>query len=119
MKLQFDSQQTFQIDAINAVVDLFDGQPIHKSDFEITLETQQDWGLVGQTQMELGLGNRLVLGQEAIFENLKKVQTRNDLSLDEKLFRAVEGDSASCPLNFSVRNGNRDRKNLCLSQDHS
>lgn len=102
MKLQFDSQQTFQIDAVNSVVDLFDGQPIHKSDFEITLETQQDWGLVGQTQMELGLGNRLVLGQDEIFENLKKIQTRNDIAPDEKLYRAVEGDSASCPLNFSV-----------------
>lgn len=33
MKLQFDAKQAFQIDAVNAVVDLFDGQPLNKGDF--------------------------------------------------------------------------------------
>ena len=102
MKLQFDAQQSFQLEAINAVVDLFDGQPIHKSDFEITLQTQQDWGLVGQTQMEMGLGNRLTLNTDGIIKNLLKIQEKNDLQLDDKLFRAIEGDTTSCPLNFSV-----------------
>ena len=102
MKLQFDAQQSYQLDAINSITDLFDGQPIHKSDFEITLQTQQDWGLAGQTQMEMGLGNRLVLNQEEIFKNLLKIQEKNDLPLDKKLIPAIDGDSSSCPLNFSV-----------------
>lgn len=28
MKIQFDSQQQYQIDAVNAVLDVFDGQPL-------------------------------------------------------------------------------------------
>ena len=32
MKLQFDAKQEFQIDAVNAAVDLFDGQPLNKGE---------------------------------------------------------------------------------------
>jgi len=28
MKIQFDPKQQYQLDAVNAVVDLFDGQPL-------------------------------------------------------------------------------------------
>jgi type III restriction enzyme len=39
MKLQFDPKQEYQIKAINAIVDLFDGQPISRGDFSIAIET--------------------------------------------------------------------------------
>ncbi len=38
MKIKFDASQQFQIDAVNAVVDVFDGQPLAHGDFEISLQ---------------------------------------------------------------------------------
>ncbi len=37
MKIQFDSQQPYQLDAINAVVDVFDGQPLAQGQFNLAL----------------------------------------------------------------------------------
>ena len=61
MKLKFDSSQQYQLQAIAGLVDLFEGQPLNKGDFTIT-ETMD---LVGsQVQTELGIGNRLLLGED-------------------------------------------------------
>jgi len=38
MKIKFDSNQEFQLDAIRAVVDVFDGQPLARGEFEIRLD---------------------------------------------------------------------------------
>jgi type III restriction enzyme len=37
MKIQFDSQQQYQLDAVKAVVDVFDGQPLAEGQFETSL----------------------------------------------------------------------------------
>ena len=39
MKIKFDSNQEFQLDAIRAVVDVFGGQPLARGQFEIRLDT--------------------------------------------------------------------------------
>lgn len=77
MKLQFDAQQQFQIDAVNAVVDIFDGQPLHQGDFEIRFETSYEGVLSGQVQTELGMGNRLLLNDETVLANVHRVQDIN------------------------------------------
>jgi len=77
MKLQFDAQQQFQIDAVNAVVDIFDGQPLHQGDFEIRFDTSYENLLSGQVQTELGMGNRLLLNDEAVLANVHRVQDIN------------------------------------------
>jgi len=46
MKLQFDAKQEFQIAAVDSVVDLFDGQPLNKGDFQISFEAKGQ-GLFG------------------------------------------------------------------------
>jgi len=39
MKLQFDAKQSYQIDAVNAVADLFDGQPLNPPDYATVFQT--------------------------------------------------------------------------------
>lgn len=81
MQIKFDSNQQYQLDAVNAIVDIFDGQPLATSSFEIRLE---DTG--SQLFSELGLGNQLVLDNETVLKNVQTVQTRNELEqLSERL----------------------------------
>lgn len=75
MKLKFDANLQFQLDAVNAVVDIFDGQPINQSDFEISFTTNM--GLVDHT--ELGVGNRLILNDDLMLKNIHDVQDNNDI----------------------------------------
>ena len=102
MKLQFDAKQEFQIAAVNSVVDLFDGQPLNKGDFQISFETKGK-GLFGSLmQTELGLGNALVIHRETILKNLQLVQERNDLDADKHLLPQDYSANAPAALNFSV-----------------
>jgi len=71
MKLKFRSDLKYQRDAIDAVVDLFEGQPLARGELEI--------GSPGALFSELGYGNRLVLSAEALAENLRRVQERNGI----------------------------------------
>ena len=73
MKLHFDSNQKYQIEAIKAVTDLFEGQPLSGGDFEFSLNES------GVLLSENGLGNRLALTEEQIWENVKQIQQRNEI----------------------------------------
>ena len=50
MKIKFESNQQYQIDAVNSIVNIFDGQPLDKGDFVIT-ETQGFFGSTEQTEL--------------------------------------------------------------------
>ncbi|MFW5884783.1 MAG: DEAD/DEAH box helicase family protein [Patescibacteria group bacterium] len=80
MKLQFDSNQQYQLDAINSVVNLFEGQPLNKGDFEV--ETARP---SGQQQIDGGfvIGNNLQIKQEELIKNLHKIQEENKLEKSE------------------------------------
>lgn len=76
MKIRFDANQQYQLDAIDAVVDLFEGQPLASGTFEMRLESGFD---AGGLFTELGVGNRLATGPERIHANVRRVQKRNGL----------------------------------------
>lgn len=76
MKLIFDPNQQYQIDAVNAVIDVFEGQPLSEGDFEISFSTQN---LLFKT--ELGVGNNLILDDAALLKNVQLIQ--NKFGLDK------------------------------------
>ena len=87
---QFDSRQQYQLDAIAAVVDLFDGQPRDADKLLVTLSAAAketaDGQLAVDTAQEIGaIGNNLVLDEAAILANLQAVQDRNGLGQSESL----------------------------------
>ena len=74
MKLKFKNQ-AFQMDAVNAVVDLFTGQEKTQSTFSVVDERQTS------LLPEMGQGNALYIDQETLTSNMHTVQKRNNLPL--------------------------------------
>ncbi len=78
MKLHFDSKQPYQLDAINSLTKLFEGQPLSKSEFELSENGTLDF-------TELGFGNKISITEIDILKNLKQVQSANELPQSEQL----------------------------------
>lgn len=91
MKLKFDATLEYQLDAINAVTDLFEGLPPKQSAFEIS------FGSMSMT--ELGIGNQMMLDESELLKNLHIIQERNTIQKSD--FLREGGDTYSFP-NFSI-----------------
>ena len=86
MKLHFEDDLDYQKTAIESVVDLFKGQEICRSEFTVT--HRKDSGpqaLLGLSENQLGIGNRLQLVDEELLENLRNVQLKNGLAPTDNL----------------------------------
>ena len=79
MKLRFEPDLDFQLQAIEAVCDLFRGQEICRTEFTVAQVTQASLALSGNTENDLGGGNRLTLPDDRILNNLNDIQLRNGL----------------------------------------
>jgi len=82
MKLQFDANQKYQLKAIKSVVDLFKGQPSGAGGFRLEQMFADDHYLFNT---QFVVGNRLVLDEGQVLENLREVQRRNDVQPSEEL----------------------------------
>ena len=79
MKLHFEPNLDFQLQAIKAVCDLFRGQEVCQTEFTVVTNQAQARSQLAFAENGLGVGNRLVLPAEEVLENLKAVQLRNGL----------------------------------------
>ncbi len=73
MKLKFDPSLHYQQDAIDSVVNVFDGQPFGQTG-AMAFQSLQIGGLF---QTELGMGNRLTLHADDVLANVHAVQEGN------------------------------------------
>ncbi|MDI9867552.1 DEAD/DEAH box helicase family protein [Flectobacillus sp. DC10W] len=104
MKIQFEKNQQYQLDAIKAVIDILEGQDLNKTDFEFTI-ADEDRGSLQLT--EKGVGNRLTVASEQILTNIKAVQELNEIEPSQQLeylsFKGDGKDTVSTNFgNFSV-----------------
>lgn len=101
MKLKFDPNQQYQIDAINAVVDVFAGQPADSDG----ATRHMDQG--GQLSLEatIAKGNNLTLDVAQIIKNTHKIQEKNGIEKSE----TKEG-GFSFPMTFSLETSEKSLK---------
>lgn len=73
MKLKFEANLEYQLDAVQAVTDLFEGLPPQRDGYEISLSNFE-----GQISFAgLGVNNDMMLGADQLLKNLHTVQERN------------------------------------------
>ena len=104
MKLQF-SHQDHQHQAVQAVVQVFDGQPMAKSEFSLV-------GTAASVHYahDGSIGNALVLSDAQLLENVRAVQQAQEMAPSDALIASVSdapappgaGPTVFCPLNFSI-----------------
>lgn len=84
MKIQFDANQEYQLEAIRSVVDLFEGQPLN--------QTQLEFMPFGGFAI---VPNQLDLTETDIMQNLQRIQEANHLPIDKRLETIVETTETS------------------------
>jgi type III restriction enzyme len=85
MKLHFEPNLDYQLQAVEAVCDLFRGQEICRTEFTVTRDAADPQLRMGFAESDLGLGNRLTLLDDELLKNLNAVQIRNGLRPSESL----------------------------------
>lgn len=95
MRLQFDANQDYQLEAIEAICGLFEGQP--RLDGLLRFEE-------GSTRLA-AISNRLDLSREALLANLQGVQSRGQVTPDGELATIdAQIGTADGPVTLSVPN---------------
>ena len=78
MKLHFEPNLDYQLQAIEAVCGLFHGQETCRTEFTVTRDAAS--GQMSFLENDLGIGNRLTLLDDELLENLHAIQLRHGLA---------------------------------------
>jgi type III restriction enzyme len=99
VKLQFDANQQFQLDAVAAVTGLFEGQPQGAPEYSVVKLGATNGLFVGQDHMELGVSNRLLLAEDALTSNTRAIQAHNDIEVADPTASLEAWDLVDGPAN--------------------
>ncbi|WOT05018.1 type III restriction-modification system endonuclease [Shewanella youngdeokensis] len=90
MKIKFDPDLSHQIDAINAIVGVFEGQEVFQSNFSVSSSalSHEQLGLFAQNN-DIGVSNAIKLLPEELYENTRNVQLINGLPQTETTKQAL------------------------------
>ncbi|MDD4637052.1 MAG: DEAD/DEAH box helicase family protein, partial [Bacteroidales bacterium] len=75
MKLKFESDLDYQLEAVQSICDIFAGQEVMKSNFTVSMNEDNSYLPLN----EIGIGNTLKLSDEELLENINKIQLHNGL----------------------------------------
>ncbi|MGL5099849.1 MAG: DEAD/DEAH box helicase family protein, partial [Fusobacteriaceae bacterium] len=84
MKIKFEDNLEYQLEAIQSITDIFAGQETNRTMFTVEKQTSGQLRL-GAVENELGIGNGLMLFPEEIIRNLNNIQVKNGLPQTKKL----------------------------------
>jgi len=76
MKLKFDAGLSYQLDAIQSVIDLFEGLPLRTMQGSLSIHFARKQDALLQ---ELGIGNHCLMSSNSLLSNLQSIQERNRL----------------------------------------
>jgi type III restriction enzyme len=79
MKLHFEPNLDYQLQAIEAVCDLFRGQETCRTEFTVTRDVADPQGRLAFAESDLGVGNRLTLLDDELLKSLADIQLRHGL----------------------------------------
>jgi type III restriction enzyme len=79
MILHFEPNLQFQLDAINSVVRLFDGQPNDDGDTDFSVPEEGTLNFID------GIANRLIISEDQVLRNLQNVQRENEIEVSNSL----------------------------------
>lgn len=79
MKIQFD-ELTYQSDAIGAVLSVFEGQQIRKSEFTI-----MDQDIQGKLFGEKGVGNKIDVSESKLLQNVQQIQIKQGIPIAQSI----------------------------------
>ena len=74
MKIKFEENLEYQLEAVNSITDIFSGQEIAKTVFTVE-KTNNPQLSITINENELGAGNKLSLLPEDVLKNLNNIQT--------------------------------------------
>ena len=97
MKIKFEENLEYQLEAINSITDIFSGQETAKTVFTVEKANNPQLSIIAD-ENDLGTGNKLLLLPEEISENLLQSFIVN---FDPNLAKTWQSSSHFASWNFS------------------